>query len=113
MKELADGACYVVRGAKMKCSKGNKLVKINLPASHGSYVNGKPIMVKTDRVVGANIGSFGICKCTMKPCSPAIFSDWMIVQDDTIVDGNPALTIKSVLVCGKGGQIKFVSDGQD
>lgn len=97
----------------MKCSKGNKLVKINLPASHGSYVNGKPIMVKTDRAVGANIGSFGICKCTMKTCSPAIFSDWMTVQDSTIIDGKPAITTKSTLVCAKGGQIKFVTDGQD
>lgn len=110
---MGDGVCYVVRGAKMKCSKGRKLVKINLPASHGSYVNGKPIMVKTDRVVGANICSFGICKRTMERCRPTILSDWMIVQEDTIVDGKPALTTKSVLVCAKGGKIKFVTDGQD
>ncbi|NSB17194.1 hypothetical protein BCD95_005453 [Clostridium beijerinckii] len=40
----------------MRCSKGSKLVRINLPQSHGSYINGKPMMVKTDRVVSANIG---------------------------------------------------------
>jgi hypothetical protein len=113
MINMAQGAAYVVRGAKMKCSKGSSLPQINLPASHGSYVNGKPVIVKTDRIVGSNIGSFGVCKCTKKPCIPAILSDWMIVKEDTIIDGKPAVTTKSVLICGKGGQIKFVTDGQD
>lgn len=110
---MGKGPAYVVRGAIMVCSSGSSLTQINLPASHGSYVNGKPVIVKTDRVVGANIGSFGVCKCTRTPCSPTILSDWMIVKEDTIMDGKPAITTQSVLICGKGGQIRFVSDGQE
>lgn len=110
---MADSACYVVRGAKMKCSNGSKLVKINLPASHGSYVDAKPMMVKTDRIVGANIGSFGICKCTEEPCSAAILGDWMKYKEDTTASGIEVLTTQSVLACGHGGAIRFVSDGQD
>lgn len=109
--KLADNACYIVRGAKMKCSKGSKLVRINLPASHGSYVNGKPMMVKTDRVVGANIGKFGFCEGAS--CKVKILGDWMKYKEDTLVGGYGALTTQSVLVCAYGGIIRFISDGQD
>lgn len=109
---MADGVCYVVRGAKMKCSKGNKLVKINLPASHGSYVNGKPIMVKTDRVVGANIGKFGFCKSLGAPCGVRIFGNWMRYKEDVTAAGIEVLTTGSVLACAHGGKIRFVTDGQ-
>ena len=47
-----------------------------------------------------------------KPCCPVILSDWMNFKEDTVVMGNGAITTDSTLVCAKGGQIKFVSDGQ-
>jgi len=109
---LSGNVTYVVRGAVMRCSQGTTPICINLPASHGSYAKGKPIMIKTDRMVGANIGSFGVCKCTMTPCSPAILSDWMIVKEDTLINGIPALLKTSMLICAKGGIITFETDGQ-
>lgn len=107
---MAGGICYIARGAKMSCSKGSKLVRINLPESHGTYINGKPIMIKTDRVVGANIGNFGTCGEV--PCAVAILGDWINCKEDTIVKDQPVLTNQSVLICACGGQIRFVTDGQ-
>ena len=121
---------YVVRGAKMKCDKGTHKKRINLPTRHGSYSNGNPIMNESDNVVGENISDFGICKggCPSsgnitltkehggtvigKKCLVKILKEWMNTKEDTLVDGTPALTTDSVLICAYGGKIKFVTDGQ-
>ncbi|NSB17193.1 hypothetical protein BCD95_005452 [Clostridium beijerinckii] len=39
--------------------------------------------------------------------------DWIRCEEDTIVEGKQALTIKSVLACAYGGKITFVTDGQN
>lgn len=36
----------------------------------------------------------------------------MNTKEDTLVDGAPALTTDSTLICAYGGIIKFVTDGQ-
>jgi hypothetical protein len=70
--------------------------KINLPVSHGSYVNNKPMMNQWDCMPIENVPDFGICSSpsnqnsatvslvgedgntvTGKPCVPAILSCWM------------------------------------
>ncbi|MBY6837957.1 DUF4280 domain-containing protein [Clostridium botulinum] len=121
---------YVVRGAKMKCNKGTHKKRINLPTSHGTYSNGNPMMNESDNVVGKNISCFGICKggcpsnetitvvtkkgrsVTGKKCQVKILKEWMNTKEDTLVDGEPALTTDSTLICAYGGIIKFVTDGQ-
>lgn len=122
---------YIVRGAKMWCDKGTNARKINLPNSHGSYVNEKPMMNQKDNVVNKNISYFGICKggCPSsddiyliaengqtvngKKCLVTILDDWMNVKEDTLVKGEPALTNESVLVCKYGGKITFITNGQE
>ena len=109
---MTDGIYYIVRGATMKCNKGSITTKINLPFSHGSYINGKPVMVKTDRAVGTNISPFGECVCLGGPCCPSFLKDWMDYKEDAIVCGQEALTQKSFLICSNGGVIKFIDNGQ-
>lgn len=108
---MSASTIYVVMGAKMECSKGTCQIGINLPASHGSYAKGKPIMIKTDRGVGTNIGSFGLCEG--EPCCPVLLEDWMLCKEDTLINGIPALINTSVLICARAGLITFVTDGQD
>ncbi|GAA0078127.1 hypothetical protein UT300005_25050 [Clostridium sp. CTA-5] len=123
---------YIVRGAKMECSKGSNKRKINLPTSHGSYVKNKPILNKKD-ATDKNISYFGVCKETgafttkteitvidddgnLKTgikCEPIIVSDWLKTKGDNIVGGEEALTTDSIIFCCRGGNIKFVTHGQD
>lgn len=129
---MSDGVYYIVRGAKMKCSKGTHKRKINLPLGHGVYVNGYPMMNKKDNEAEKNIKYFGICKggCEEgediyligedgvqlppgKKCKVTILADWMNAKEDTLVEGEPAITINSTLVCQYGGIIRFVTDGQN
>lgn len=53
---------YVVRGAILHCTMGTDIGFLDLPQSHGSYVNGFPLMIDTDSVPFDNIPSFGGCK---------------------------------------------------
>jgi len=130
---MSDGVYYIVRGAKMKCTKGTHKRKINLPLGHGAYVNEYPMMNKKDKDADKNIKYFGICKdgCKVgadiylldedgnqlppgKECIVTILGDgWMTVKDDTLVEGEPALTLDSTLTCIYGGIISFVTDGQN
>ncbi|MBC2580547.1 DUF4280 domain-containing protein [Clostridium sp. DJ247] len=127
---MAGGTKYVVRGAKMKCKFGSHKRKINLPVSHGSYVNGKPMMNAGDRVEVKNITWFGTCQGSCpssgtiyligenggtvsgKKCIPKILGDWVNTKENTKVEGKAALTMESKVYCMYGGEITFASDGQ-
>ncbi|MCX7749288.1 MAG: DUF4280 domain-containing protein [Clostridia bacterium] len=128
---MPDGSSYIVRGAKMVCSCGSHGRRINLPVSHGSYVNKKPMMNEWDCVPIKNIPEFGVCgspanpsnasvslvgengsPVTGKPCLPVISSCWMDTKEDTKVEGFAALTTDSKIICNLGGKITFKSDGQ-
>jgi hypothetical protein len=129
---MSDGGNYIVRGAEMKCTKGTHKRKINLPLGHGAYVNGYPLMNKKDKVQNKNIKYFGICKhgCHEgediyligengkqlppgKKCCVKILGDWMKTKDDILIEGEPALTVDSKIICKYGGTISFVTDGQN
>ena len=97
------GVEYVVRGAFMHCSLGTHDRKINLPVSHGSYVKGEAILNKKDTATGANIPFFGICTKTGEICVP---------KEDTLVEGQAAITEESTACCCEGGIITFVTSGQ-
>jgi hypothetical protein len=102
---------YAVRGALMKCSCGSCPMKINLPLSHGAFINNKPMLNEADNKVGMNITPFGACT-NIKVCAPNIPSNWVMTKMDTKVEGKPALTNKSKLICANGGVIEFLNDGQ-
>jgi hypothetical protein len=106
------GVRYVVRGATVKCSSGSSPSKLNLPRSHGMYVNGKPILNDSDTAAGANVMPFGKCRVTKGPCSPSPKPTWGGTKKDTLVKGCPALIDSSTLGCTIGGAITIENDGQ-
>lgn len=129
---MSDEKYYIVRGAKMVCDKGSNERHINLPNSHGSYANNKPMMNKKDNVAGVNVKYFGVCtgdcpagdgdiavidmngnNCVGKKCQIEILDDWQKTKEETLVKGQDALTTDSFLVCKYGGKITFISTGQE
>lgn len=129
---MSDEKYYIVRGAKMVCDKGTNERHINLPQSHGSYANEKPMMNSKDNVAGVNVKYFGVCNgdcpagdgdiavidmngnnAVGKKCQVEILKEWMKAKKDTLVKGEPALTTDSYLVCKYGGKITFVTTGQE
>ncbi len=128
---MPDGSRYIVRGAKMHCNHGSHPRQINLPVSHGSFVNDKPAMNEADSKAIQNIAYFGICNSGTNPnseniylvaengatisgkrCCPNILANWTKTKEDTKVEGQSALTSESQLICAFEGLITFISDGQ-
>ncbi|MCM1258322.1 MAG: DUF4280 domain-containing protein [Roseburia sp.] len=139
---------YVVRGATIYCTKGSHKRKLDMPASHGSYIRDKAMMNKMDCKVGIdqNIPPFGACTSEEKDgidikiedekdaisyvdeegnevlptmpiegklCEPELLKEWLDAQEETLVDGKPAITANCTITCKYGGTIGFADAGQD
>ena len=139
---------YVVRGAKIYCTRGSHIRKLDMPASHGAYIRDKAMMNEKDCKVGIeqNIPPFGACfsenkdgkdiiindakdlvQCTDengnpvnpqlpiegKLCEPKFITQWQGAQEDTLVDGKPALNVNCSITCSYGGTITFMDSGQE
>ncbi|WP_025716318.1 DUF4280 domain-containing protein [Paenibacillus sp. 1-18] len=127
---MPEDEYYIVRGACMNCQCGSHPRKINLPVSHGSYVNQKPMMNQGD-YTEENVPHFGICSSpdnpstetiyliaengqtiSGKPCKPQLLEPWMNTKENTKVEGQPALTTSSYQRCLYLGYIRFSTTGQ-
>ncbi len=139
---------YVVRGAKIYCTCGSHVRKLDMPVSHGSYIRDKAMMNQTDCKVGIeqNIPPFGACFSENKDgidiqihdatglvpytdengnpvepqlpiegklCEPKLPAQWQGAQEDTLVDGQPALKADCSITCSYGGTIAFMDSGQE
>lgn len=139
---------YVVRGAKIYCTCGSHVRKLDMPVSHGSYIRGKAMMNEKDCKVGIeqNIPPFGACFSENKAgidieindakdlvpytdengnpveiqlpiegklCEPKLAAQWQEAQEDTLVDGQPALKVNCSITCSYGGTIAFMDSGQE
>ncbi|WP_340924207.1 DUF4280 domain-containing protein [Paenibacillus sp. FSL R5-0527] len=130
---MMDKYEYAVRGAKIFCECGSHVRRLNLPQSHGAFVNDKPMMNEADCVPEVNISSFGTCDSPKnesgetvylismdgkeiqgKPCKFALLAGgkWEKTKEQAKVDEKPALTTESELHCSLGGTIRFNSSGQ-
>lgn len=82
---------YVVRGATMYCTCGSHTRKLDMPASHGSYIRDKAMMNKTDCKVGIdqNIPPFGACYSPEKDGIDIVIEDAKDLVPFTDEEGNP------------------------
>ncbi|GMA98765.1 DUF4280 domain-containing protein [Pelosinus sp. IPA-1] len=110
----AEAQSYVVRGAKVTCSKGTSPSQLDLPRCHGVYLQDKPQLNIMDYQPGANIMPFGTClKPGLPPCSPSILGPWTDGKKDVLIEEQQALLNTSVNFCVQGGVIKITKDGQE
>lgn len=102
---------YVVSGAKLKCTLGTEEAVLNVVVPKTLTIEGKYVATQTDCIPLVNIGCFGTCMTSPdepKPCTPEGY--WANVSDKVTVDGAPALTIKSNMVCTMGKGIISIVD---
>lgn len=132
IKQATVGAeySYVVAGAKMKCSFGDKEAILTAPFSHGYYCNEKPVLNIMDFKPMVNIMSFGMCssmtnptvaaataaangKLQKMPCIPMVVTPWLNGKMDVMVENQPAILNNSKNMCVYCGQITIEKDGQE
>jgi len=108
---MADQA-YVVAGAMSKCVAGSCDARLRLPLSHGVFINEKAQLNIKDCLPEKNIPQYGICSILGGPCAPATV-EWFEGKTDTHIEKQDALLSTSFTMCGVGGQIIILTDGQE
>jgi hypothetical protein len=109
---------YVVRGAMIKCSNGEKTAVLNLPEDHGAYIQGQPQINVQDSKT-ANIHGFGTCKMTDKKCTPEL-STWLNGSNENQMFDKNTLKYESAVpfrdsycICMRqGGIVEPINSGQ-
>ena len=105
---------YVVEGATLTCTLGTIQNQLQIPDSHGIYINGIKRANVADHVGGVNIMSFGPCRRAFPPppCIMATIMKWVKGKEDALINDEPALQNISLNLCACGGVISIVDDGQ-
>lgn len=122
-------ATYVVEGATLKCSFGDKESQLKIPSSHKALIAKKSQASIIDFKPNTNIQPFGNCSSLSNPvvasataanngvlkkmpCIPATVSPWINGKDDYLIENSPALLNESTNTCMWCGLIEIKKDGQ-
>lgn len=120
---------YIVQGAKLSCSMGDKDSTFKVPMDHKIYINNKPQGNIMDFKPTVNILPFGKCKSLLNPavaaataansgvlrpmpCIPATTMPWINGKMDVLIENFPAMLKKSKTMCMWCGVISIKDDGQ-
>ena len=103
---------YVVSGTSLECTFGTKESTLNVVVPKALIINDKYVATQTDCLPLLNIGSFGMCLANpdrVRECNPS--GCWINVSNELTVDGVPALTRKSKMICTTAcGEISIVDN---
>ena len=114
------GKEYLVEGAQLKCVHGSRVTGLKVPGGHGYTSGGKKKANVLDCRKGVNIRCFGQCAKNEKThqCEGYMLlaNTWESISASPtkpeMVNGYPALTMDSVLLCKRGGIIMPITSGQ-
>ena len=103
---------YIGSGAKAVCPLGGH---ITLNADKSSMSSGGKLLLHGGHTKSmVNLCGAGVCNISRvpPPCVPSPAGQWLQTSPKLKVDGFPALTDKSRIVCAKGGTISITAFGQ-
>jgi RHS repeat-associated protein len=129
MPGQGDAQEYVVEGATLKCSCGDRTSKLQTPGRKNVRIQNKLQANIMDFKPMKNIQPFGQCssltnptvaaataanhgRLKKMPCVPNITISWINGKSDNKMDGAPALLAKSTNCCLYGGVISITDSGQ-
>jgi hypothetical protein len=104
---------YVVHGAALKCTMGNKDATLKVSSNRKYKIKNKKVATEMDFAPGVNIfppvGAFGICKpySAVPPpgnlCTPLLMGPWKMPYMTKTVGMFKPLLGGSFHICGRGG----------
>lgn len=104
---------YVVHGATLKCTMGNKSCSLRVTSNRKYKIKNKKVATEMDFAPVLNIfppiGAFGVCKpYTAVPppgnlCTPALIGPWKMPYMTKMVGPFKPLLGRSFIMCGRGG----------
>lgn len=116
------GKNYVLDGAKMKCTMGDKSASLKVRSQSKYKVQGKKVATMMDFVPGVNylpLATFGTCKPykALPPpaqlCTPIPMGPWLQPHMTQKIQGKPAIIESSCLICSRAmGRITIQKTNQ-
>lgn len=102
---------YVIDGAKIKCTMGDKSASLKVTSNFKYKIQGKKVATMLDFVPGPNlfppVGTFGTCKpyktSPMPLCTPMPAGPWQSANVKQMIQGKPALMEDCFLICPRAG----------
>lgn len=106
---------YVVHGATLKCTMGNKSATLRVSSNRKYKIHNKKVATIADCVPGVNLfpmpATFGICKpyASVPPpgnlCTPIPVGPWKMPYMTKDLKGLRPLLGRCFLTCGRGGGV--------
>ena len=117
-------------GSTLSCSFGSVPMPMVVPPETPVLLARLPAATIMDFVPLENIPAFGLCSSlanpevsratisavgvlTPVPCMPATASPWFPGAPEVLIEGEPALCMGSICMCGWLGEITIVEPGQE
>lgn len=114
IKEAVEVSEYVVAGARLSCTLGSAPATLEMPESHGVFLQGKAQCNVGDTGSLVNITCFGACGVPGNPpCVPKVGMPWVNNKETRLsINGQKALIKDANAFCANGGVISIDDSGQ-
>lgn len=108
-----DRCDYITSGEVLKCSCGTEKTELKVAVKRTITIDDKRIATMVDSLPDVNIECFGQCKADQNTLAPYVFEGfWVDGCKRVIVDGFPALTKNSALICTRGQGVIVPRDNE-
>ena len=110
---IMDKYDYLTSGEELKCSCGTEKAELKVAVRRTLTIDDKRIATMVDSLPEDNIGCFGQCMANPDAPAPCMFEGfWVDGCKRVTVDGFPALTKNSALICTKGQGVIVPRDNE-
>src|SRR4051794_619978 len=106
-------AIAIVNGDLTVCTQGSQPCPLNVTNHRKVMIDNQPTATIMDHAPGVNLATFGTCKISGGPCTPATAAPWAPGSAKNVQANDHRLLMASdKLVCSVGGMISIPSPKQ-
>ncbi len=103
----------VIDGALLQCTQGSNPCPLTVTNHKGVLIDEKPAATIMDHAPGVNLKTFGTCKVTGGPCTPATPAPWLPGSGKQVQVGDRLVLLESdTLACSVPGVITIINPMQ-
>ncbi len=103
----------IIHGDQMVCTQGSSPCALNVTNHRKVMIDDKPAATIMDHAPGVNLATFGSCKVSGGPCTPATAAPWTAGSAKNVqANDHRLLMATDQLVCSVGGAISLMAPKQ-
>ena len=103
----------IIHGDPMVCTQGSQPCPLSVTNHRKVMIDDKPAATVADHAPGVNLGTFGTCKVSGGPCTPATPAPWTPGSTGNVRTNDHRMLLPTdKLMCTIGGVISIASPNQ-